>query len=138
MTTKVFTPLRRGFFCLVQTRSMGQRHCLLALSGRRPYNIKFREKAMPSDLLELLEAVARGGFHACAKTESDKDMLAIAAVDKLVAAAEDRGYVVPAKRLMSSSRTHQSMTKALIVPSLTSLGRVYIEEARNAVPDSRA
>jgi len=42
------------------------------------------KKAFPSTLSELLEAVSRGGFHACAMTDGDEDMSVNAAVDLLV------------------------------------------------------
>jgi len=96
------------------------------------------KKATPSTLLELLEAVARGGFHACARNDTEEDMSAIAAVDLLVTIAESRGYVRPAKRLMSSSRAHANKTKALIIPGLTPVGRVYIEEAQRMASNASA
>jgi len=81
------------------------------------------KRATPTTLLELLQAVARGGFHACARNDAEEDTSAIAAVDLPVTIAESRGYVRPAKRLLSSSRAHANKTKALIVPGLSPVGR---------------
>jgi len=56
-------------------------------------------------------------------------MSEMATVDRLVASAEDRRYVAPAKRLVAST-DGRSVTRALIVSSLTALGRASLADMK--------